>query len=57
MIKENLEIVKRNIEKASKKVGRDPKGVRLISVTKEANSSQMLDALSQGVVELGENSV
>lgn len=57
MINKNLEIVRQNIEVAARKAGRDPKDARLICVTKEANSSQILDALSQGVTELGENRV
>lgn len=57
MINKSLEIVRQNIEVAARKAGRSPKGARLICVTKEANSSQILDALSQGVTELGENRV
>ena len=57
MIKENLLQIKSNIEKAALKVGRDPQEIRLICVTKKANSSQILDALSNGVKELGENRV
>ncbi len=57
MIKKNLEIVRQNIEIAARKAGRSPNDVRLISVTKEANSSQILDALSHGVTELGENRI
>ncbi|MCK4463558.1 MAG: YggS family pyridoxal phosphate-dependent enzyme [Candidatus Omnitrophica bacterium] len=57
MINKNLEIVRRNIEAAARKAGRNPKDARLICVTKEANSSQILDALSHGVTELGENRV
>jgi len=57
MIKENLEKVRQNIEKAANKAGRDAKEIRLICVTKEANSSQILDAISNGVTELGENRV
>ncbi len=57
MINKNLEIVRQNIEAAARKAGRDPKDARLICVTKEANSSQILDAVSQGVTELGENRV
>lgn len=57
MINKNLEIVRQNIEIAARKAGRNPKDARLICVTKEANSSQILDALSQGVTELGENRV
>lgn len=57
MIKENLEKVRNNIKKAASKAGHNPKDIRLICVTKEANSSQILDALSHGVTELGENRV
>ena len=57
MINKNLEIVRQIIEGTARKAGRNPKDIRLICVTKEANSSQILDALSQGVAELGENRV
>ena len=57
MINKNLEIVRQNIEVAARKAGRNPKDTRFICVTKEANSSQIMDALSQGVSELGENRV
>ena len=57
MIKENLEKVREVIHKAAKASGRKQGDIRLICVTKEASSSQMLDAISNGVTDLGENRV
>ena len=57
MIKENLESVKNRIEIAAKRVGRDPKSVKLIVVTKEADRGQIKEALEAGVSEIGENRV
>ena len=38
MVSENLEQVKANIEAACKRVGRDPKDVRLVAVSKTGAS-------------------
>lgn len=57
MIKENLIDINARIEKAAQRAGRDPRDIRLICVTKEANSSDILDAVANGAKELGENRV
>jgi len=57
MVKTNLVKVRENIANAAKKAGRSPEGVRLITVTKEASSNQIFDAISMGAGDLGENRV
>ena len=57
MITKNLKIIRENIQKAAGKAKRNSGDIRLICVTKEAKASQILDALAQGVRELGENRV
>ncbi|NQT22939.1 MAG: YggS family pyridoxal phosphate-dependent enzyme [Candidatus Omnitrophica bacterium] len=57
MIKENLYTVNANIKRVAERANRKPGDIRLICVTKEADSSQVLDAISNGVAELGENRV
>ena len=53
----NLSEIQNDIRTAAKKAGRRPEEIRLICVTKEAKSAQILDALSNGAKELGENRV
>ena len=57
MVNTNLSEIQNDIRKAAKKAGRRPEEIRLICVTKEAKSAQILDALSNGAKELGENRV
>lgn len=57
MVRENLARVKDSIRKAAEKAGRNPDGIRLIAVTKEADIEQVRDAVEAGVSEIGENRV
>ena len=55
MIKENLEKVRTNINKACEDAGRDPKEVTLIAVSKTKPSSMIREAYDLGVRDFGEN--
>lgn len=57
MIKENLELVKKNIETACKNVGRDPADVTLIAVSKTKPVSMLKECYDAGVRDFGENKV
>lgn len=48
MVSENLEQVKANIEAACKRVGRDPKDVRLVAVSKTKPISLIEEAIEAG---------
>ncbi len=55
MIKENLETVKRKIEEACARVGRDPKEVTLIAVSKTKPVEMIMEAYEAGIRDFGEN--
>ena len=55
MITENLASVKKRIKQAAERVGRDPAGIRLIAVTKEADTAQLREAVEVGLTDIGEN--
>lgn len=57
MVSENLEQVKANIEAACKRVGRDPKDVRLVAVSKTKPISLIEEAIKAGQDTFGENKV
>ena len=57
MVSENLEQVKANIEAACKRVGRDPKDVRLVAVSKTKPISLIEEAIEAGQDTFGENTV
>jgi len=57
MIQEKLENVRKRIAQAAERSGRDPKAVRLIAVTKEADVEQVKEAIASGVSDIGENRV
>ena len=57
MVSENLEQVKANIEAACKRVGRDPKDVRLVAVSKTKPISLIEEAIEAGQDAFGENKV
>src|SRR4030066_1786817 len=56
-IKENLLKVTERIEKAARRVGRDPKEVKLVAVSKTVESARIKEAIEVGVSILGENYV
>ncbi|MFH1791892.1 MAG: YggS family pyridoxal phosphate-dependent enzyme [Candidatus Omnitrophota bacterium] len=57
MIKQNLEKICADIADGAAKAGRKKEDVCLICVTKEANSADILDAVANGALHLGENRV
>jgi pyridoxal phosphate enzyme (YggS family) len=57
LIKENLLRVKERIEGAAQKVGRDPKGINLVAVSKTVEVARIKEAIEAGVSILGENYV
>ena len=57
MIKENLEIVEENIQKACKEAGRDRSEVTLIAVSKTKPVSDIRQAMDCGITVFGENKV
>ena len=57
MVSENLEQVKANIEAACKRVGRDPKDVRLVAVSKTKPISLIEEAIEAGQDTFRENKV
>ncbi|MDP3730835.1 MAG: YggS family pyridoxal phosphate-dependent enzyme [Candidatus Omnitrophota bacterium] len=57
MIAENLKDVTQRISRSCEKSGRSPDDVKLICVTKEAELSQIEEALASGVRNIGENRV
>jgi len=54
-IKENLLRVLERIEKAAQKAGRDPKGIKLVTVSKTVTAARIREAIEAGVSILGEN--
>ena len=56
-IKENLLGVMERIEKAARKVGRDPNEIKLVAVSKTVEAAQIKEAIEAGVSILGENYV
>ena len=57
MIKENLAMVKQNIEEACRKANRNPDEVTLIAVSKTKPLSDIEEAIACGMCEFGENKV
>ncbi len=57
MLKEQLEDVKKRIEDACKRAGRDPSEVTLIAVSKTKPLSDIEEVLDLGIHEFGENKV
>lgn len=54
-IEKNLGQVSERIEHAAAKVGRDPKTIKLIAVTKTVTIERIQEAIAAGVVSFGEN--
>jgi len=53
----NIKEVRRRINEAAERAGRDPKGITLIAVTKTAAVDQVKEAIDSGVTDFGENRV
>ncbi len=56
-IRQNLEEITQNIERACKKSGRDPKEVTILAVTKTIDAERINEAVSLGLCDIGENRV
>ena len=56
-IKENLLGVMERIEKAARKVGRDPNEIKLVAVSKTVEAARIKEAIEAGASILGENYV
>jgi pyridoxal phosphate enzyme (YggS family) len=56
-IKENLLRVTERIEKAARRVGRDPAEIKLVAVSKTVEAARVEEAIEAGVSILGENYV
>lgn len=57
MIRENMELVQKNIELACQRAGRSPEEVTLIAVSKTKPLADIETAISGGMYEFGENKV
>jgi pyridoxal phosphate enzyme (YggS family) len=54
-IENNLRQVRERIEHAATKVGRDPRGIKLIAVTKTVAIERIREAITAGAMSFGEN--
>lgn len=57
LIKHRLEVIRSRIITVAKTVGRDPKEIRLLAVSKNFNFSYILEAVQAGQLDFGENYV
>lgn len=57
MVRENLARVKERIKTASERRNRDPAGIKLVVVTKEAETDQIREIVEAGATDIGENRV
>jgi pyridoxal phosphate enzyme (YggS family) len=56
-IRARLEAIRDRMEKACRRSGRDPRGVRFVAVSKSHTVDEIREALAAGVTDLGENRV
>ena len=56
-IKSNIEEVRKRVEKAALKSGRNPGDIKIIGVTKTVDTDRIMKAIDAGIVDLGENRV
>ncbi|MBQ4528114.1 MAG: YggS family pyridoxal phosphate-dependent enzyme [Clostridia bacterium] len=56
-IKDNLDLIKTNIEAACSKCGRNPDDVLILAVTKTRSAAEINEAISLGITDIGENRV
>lgn len=56
-IKENIDHITKKIENTCKKIGRDPKDITVIAVSKTVESERAREAVEAGINNLGENRV
>jgi len=55
MIKDNIAQIRRRIEQAAARCGRDPASVRLLTVSKTVSAERVTEAIDAGIRLLGEN--
>jgi hypothetical protein len=56
-IKQNIEEIRKKVDSAAKKAGRNPANVKIIAVTKTASIEQVRELLRAGIKDFGENKV
>jgi pyridoxal phosphate enzyme (YggS family) len=56
-IKENLDLVRERIARATSRAGRDPAGVTIVAVTKTHGPEVVTQAIEAGIADIGENKV
>jgi pyridoxal phosphate enzyme (YggS family) len=56
-VKENLLKVREKIEKAVRKIGRDPNEIKLVAVSKTVEAARIMEVIEAGISILGENYV
>ncbi len=56
-IKDNIATIQKEILKSCEKVGRDPKEIQLIAVTKTIDPVRINEAIGAGITDIGENKV
>ena len=54
-IRENIEIIRENIQKSCQRSGRNPADVLLLAVTKYVDTGRIREALDAGITDVGEN--
>jgi PLP dependent protein len=54
-VRDNLAIIRENIEAACQRVGRDPADIRIVAVTKYVSVERAREAIEAGITDLGEN--
>jgi pyridoxal phosphate enzyme (YggS family) len=56
-IKENIDLIRRRIETAARRAGRDPGEIKLVAVIKQVPPAAIVQAIAAGLTDLGENRV
>lgn len=56
-ITDNIEIIRKQVQNAAVRVGRDPEAVKIIAVTKYTGVEQMNEAIRAGVTDIAENRI
>ena len=56
-VAENVEKIRKRVERAARHVGRNPEGVTIVAVTKTVDVERIQEAVSAGISVLGENRV
>ena len=56
-VADNLASIKSRIEKAARRVGRDPNDIKLVAVTKGVPVELIEEAVKAGVTDIGENRI